>query len=186
MTNLIRELRDLIPIRPLRFAEALRVAEIQAAKMLLLCGVEEAPVRETIITELPKLQVERIYPLGASGFSQWAKGRWLIALNNGEPPTRQRFSLAHEFKHVLDHPFIKVLYPPEYGLSESQRREQACDHFAACLLMPRPWLKRAWGNGAQDVDRLAVLFDVSKSAMDRRLQQIGLTERRTTRHGAAA
>jgi Zn-dependent peptidase ImmA (M78 family) len=182
----IRELRDLVPIRRLRFAEALRVAELQAARLLALAEVHEPPVPEAIVAELPRIQVERVYPLGASGFTQWAKGRWLVALNAGEPPTRQRFSLAHEFKHVLDHPFIGLLYPAEQGLSTAQRAEQVCDHFAACLLMPRPWVKRAWGNGTQDVGRLAAQFDVSPEAMAVRLQRIGLVDRRSSRHRVAA
>lgn len=184
--GVIRELRDLVPIRHLNLAESLRVAELQAAKLLSLAGVEDGPVPESIITEVPKVQVERVYPLGASGFSQWAKGRWLIALNDGEPPTRQRFSLAHEFKHVLDHPFITLLYPAEWGLSADDRAEQVCDHFAACLLMPRAWVKRAWGNGVQEPARLAAQFDVSQEAMNRRLRSIGLIDRRSSRHRAAA
>lgn len=141
---------------------------------------------ESAITEQPRIQVERLaLPSGMAGFSQWAKGRWLIVLNASEPAVRQRFSMAHEYKHVLDSPFIGVLYPAQSGQSADERAEQICDHFAACLLMPRAWVKRAWVEGVQDTKRLAYRFDVSPQAMETRLRLMGLTERQRGRHWAA-
>ena len=55
-----------------------------------------------------------------------------------------------------------------------------CDYFAACLLMPRPWVKRLWAQGAQDAAVLAATFNVSPAAMNRRLQDLGLVEPRRT------
>jgi Zn-dependent peptidase ImmA (M78 family) len=176
MNSLITSLRDIMPIRPLSFAEALRTAELQASKLLELSGLSEPPFPEAVITGLPRVQVERIIPAPASGASQWSRGRWLILINGAETPGRQRFSLAHEFKHVLDNPFIDVLYPPSGGLSRHDRAEQVCDYFAGCLLMPRRWLKRSWTTGTQEPRTLARQFDVSKQAIQVRLLQIGMTE----------
>jgi len=54
------------------------------------------------------------------------------------------------------------------------RLEQACEYFAACLLMPRMWMKRAYFNeGIQDVPSLSRLFNVSWVAMRVRLEQLG-------------
>ena len=183
MTTL-HELRALTPVRPLRFAEALRIAELQAAKLVQLAGLADGPVPNSIISEQPRLQVERL-PLhrGCSGFSQWAKGRWVIVLNAHESPNRQRFSLAHEFKHVLDGPLAAALYPSDNNQPTDAAAEAICDHFAACLLMPRPWVKRAWGNGMQDPYVLARRFRVSPEAMHIRLDRLGLTNRRMNRHG---
>jgi len=98
--------------------------------------------------------------------------RWLILINRKDVAGRQRFSLCHEFKHVLDNPFADVLYA---GCIRGERRvEQICDYFAGCLLMPRPWLTQAWSSGGQDVGVLAKQFDVSRMAMRVRLLQIGL------------
>ena len=44
--------------RPLTVAEALRVAETQAAKLLRLSEVDEAPVPELVISSLPRVQVD--------------------------------------------------------------------------------------------------------------------------------
>ncbi len=174
--NTLTTLRDMMPIRPLSHIESLRVAELQAMKLLALSGVEDAPVPDTIITDLPRIQVERIIPSPVSGAAQWSKGRWLILLNGAEPKVRQRFSLIHEFKHVLDNPFVNVLYPSAGAMSEHARAEQVCDYFSGCVLMPRPCLKKAWTSGTQDPVRLAQQFDVSRAAMRVRLLQIGLAD----------
>lgn len=176
MGKVLSALRDVVPVRSLTVPEALRIAELQATKLLELSGITEPPVPEQIITELPRLQVERIKLVGLSGATQWSHGRWLIVINGGEIHTRQRFSLAHEFKHVIDNRFIAVLYPPAHGQSRRDREEQVCDFFAGCLLVPRMWLKRAWGNGQQDVRELAASFDVSQMAMRVRLMQTGLAD----------
>lgn len=108
--GVLTELRDFVPIRPLTRTEAYRIAEMQATRFLRLVGTEAAPVREEAISELPRIQVQRFSPLPVSGATQWSHGRWMILLNGAEPLVRQRFSLAHEFKHILDHRFIDILY----------------------------------------------------------------------------
>jgi len=176
VSGLIGQLRDIVPIRALTLAESFRIAELQAQKMLEHYELTEPPVPESVIAQIPRIQIERLVPSPVSGATQWSRGRWLILLSGTEPMSRQRFSLAHEFKHVLDHPFIHLLYPPYLGMSEHDRAEQVCDHFAGCLLMPRPWIKRAWGGGAQDLGALAQQFDVSRAAIQVRLRRIGLLE----------
>ena len=89
--------------------------------------------------------------LPVSGCTAWQAGRWLILINGSEPYGRQRFSLAHEFKHVIDHRFRDVLYVDRPRLSADVQAEQAADYFAACLLMPRAWMKRAWAEGLQSL-----------------------------------
>lgn len=54
--------------------------------------------------------------------------------------------------------------------------EQLCDYFAACLLMPRTWVKNAYAGGTQEIPKLARLFDVSEPAMRVRLTSIGLID----------
>jgi Zn-dependent peptidase ImmA (M78 family) len=112
--------------------------------------------------------------LPVSGCTSWQAGRWLIVLNGAEPYVRQRFSLAHEYKHTIDHRYRDVLYVDRPGLSAYAQAEQAADYFAACLLMPRRWLKQAWGDGIQRVSDLSWLFAVSLPAMGRRVADLGL------------
>lgn len=172
--GIITQLRDSVPIRPMTLPEALRIAELQATRLLELTGVTQPPVPEAIITELPRLQVERITFQGFSGAAEWSHGRWLILINGTDNTGRQRFSLMHEFKHVLDNPFIQVLYPDTAGTSSHERAEQVCEYFAGCVLVPRAWLKREWAAGLQDERALAERFGASRAAVRTRLLQTGL------------
>ncbi len=176
MPSLLFTLRHLMPPRPLTYAESLRVAELQATRLLKLAEIEGPPVPESLIAELPRIQIERLSPIPVSGSAHWAKGRWQIVLNGAEPLVRQRFSLIHEFKHVLDNPFISILYPGYGDVTKEDRAEQVADYFAGCVLIPRVWLKRDWGNRIQQLPVLARRYGVSQVAMRVRLMQTGLLE----------
>ncbi len=172
MLSTITRLRDLVPLRRLSTPEALRVAEDQANRLLHLSGITEPPLAEDVIAGMPHIQVERVVPARALAATQWSDGRWLIIINGALSQGRQRWSLAHEVKHILDHPFVTILYPR----GSTERAEQACDYFAACLLMPRRWLRRAWSQGTPDVRTLARLFGVTPAAVTARLLQVGLID----------
>lgn len=174
--GIVTTLRDCVPIRPLTREEALRIAELQAQRFHGLLGLTTPPMPAAAIAALPRIQVEHLSPIPVSGSTHWASGRWLIMLNAAESAARQRFSLAHEFKHVLDHRFIDVLYR---GVAAEDRQawiEQVCNYFAGCILMPRPWVKSVYCSGVQRLDQLAARFQVSQAAMQVRLSQIGLVD----------
>ncbi|MFN8103913.1 MAG: ImmA/IrrE family metallo-endopeptidase [Acidimicrobiia bacterium] len=184
--GIIASLRDMVPIRPLTRIEALSVTERQALRLLELTGVNAPPVPERVAGELPRVQVIRSARIGHSGASAWEQGRWRIVLNANDSRLRQRFSLFHELKHILDHPFARQLYGAVDGHERDDWIELVCDYFAGCVLMPRPWLKSAWTGGNQRLSTLARQFDVSQAAMHTRLHQTGLAvqERRCGRHGS--
>ena len=183
--SILQSLRALVPARALQHHEAQGIAERQATRLLAILDQHEPPVDVGLIAELPRIEVRVVAGrdlAGLSGMSQWLKehGRWLIAVNRDDSQTRRRFTLGHEFKHIIDNPYINVLYPKsEYAAASAEERaERMCDYFAACLLMPRVWVKRRWAQGVQDPARLAATFNVSPAAMDLRLQQLGLVELR--------
>src|SRR4051794_26579441 len=174
-------LRSKAPRRVLDPAEAAQIAEWQATALLELAGLSEPPTPASLISELPRVLVRTDVDLPVSGCTSWTAGRWLIVLNGAEPLVRQRFSLAHEFKHAIDHRYRDVLYVDRPKLTAYAQAEQAADYFAACLLMPRRWVKQAWADGHQRVSDLSELFEVSAPAMSRRLGHLGLwTEPCTT------
>lgn len=172
-TSVLATLRSLSPTRDhISFSDALRVAELQAARLLELNDVTTWPVPREIISELPKI---RILPsTGAAdgaNFWDWRSKQWVILLNRADSWRRQRFTLAHEYKHIIDHPNRRRLY---HGPRADQHAEQVADYFAGCLLVPRRLLKSAWGNGIQRQDDLARAFNVSEQAIRVRLHQTGL------------
>ena len=117
--------------------------------------------------------------LTGSGISVWSRGQWRVRVNGLEPFTRQRFSIAHEFKHVLDAAHEDVIYRhlPTGSRQRHTHIEAVCDAFAAALLMPKPLVKRYWYAGTRNVTVLAWRFQVSQQAMQIRLETLGLIER---------
>lgn len=173
--DIMATLRRLVPTRPLRMFEHLKLAEQQAAKLHNLLGQSAAPAGLGWLMELPNITVvlqPRWKMDGLSGMSTWTDDQWVIGVNKGNPHTRRRFTLCHELKHILDADRDKITYK---GLNPVQR-EQVADYFAACVLMPKVWLRRAWTSGIQDPEALAGLFVVSTQAMDKRLRYLGFVD----------
>jgi hypothetical protein len=171
--TLLAELRSIVPDRRLTYFESRFLAERQATLLLKRAGIADPAVPHSVVTNLPFLTVGARPLAKSSGGTKWVKPRWVIVLNSLEPRTRQRFSLGHELKHILDHGRVSTLYGT--GADErSARVERTCDYFAACLFMPRTWLKNAYASGIKDVFDLAELFEVSPQAMQVRLLQLGI------------
>jgi Zn-dependent peptidase ImmA (M78 family) len=178
--SVLTRLRALIPNRPVSFTEALRLAELQARRLLELHAVDEAPVPSEIVSELPRIRVRYSF-LPTSGLSYWDGQQWVICLNIREPIGRQRFTLLHEYKHVIDHGRTSNLYRGGARNTPERQAEHAADYFAGCVLMPKRLVKHAWSDGIQSIGELAAKFDVSEQAIEVGLVQLGLTEP-TQRH----
>lgn len=178
--GLLARLRSLVPKRALGWREAEQLAERQANWLRSQLGVLGPVLREEDIAALPFLTITRRETLPTSGLATKTDFGWVIMLKHDEPMVRQRFSLAHELKHVLDDELIDLaprgLYPSVGGYSRHERAERVCDRFAAALLMPRPLLRADWADGLQDIAKLAKRYDVSRAAMRVRLSQLGLLE----------
>jgi len=175
--SVLRTLRSLMPARVLSYAEALQRAELQAGRLLSLHGVRSPGVPIEIVTELPRIRVEQNYDLPVSASAHWDSGYWVISVNAGEFLLRQRFSVMHEFKHVLDHPTRHLIHGDSRArLTPDRMAEKVADYFAACVLMPKAWVKTAFcTDRVQGIEALADLFQVSPMAMSFRLTQLGLT-----------
>lgn len=174
--SVLAKLRALVPNRPLTPSETLRIAELQANHLLRHFQIETASVPEEIVSELPRIRVVRERGLPISGAAHWNGRHWVITVNADEPRSRQRFSVMHEFKHVLDHTTKHMLYQDRPLQTAAQQAERVADYFAACLLMPKRVVKRLWGQGNQNIVRLAETLSVSPRAVQFRLDQLGLTD----------
>ena len=175
----IARLRALVPRRPLGIREAEGVAERQANRLRAELQVLGPTITEDDLASLAWLTITRREGFPTSGMATKTNFGWIIVLNAEEAMVRQRFSLAHEIKHVLDDGLIDLaggLYPTTRGYSADERTERVCDRFAAALLMPKVLLRADWADGLQDIAKLARRYHVSRAAMTVRLSQLGLTE----------
>lgn len=189
MAELLRELRALAPNRPLTYGESLQLAHVQAARFRRWAGANEPEIN------LIGLVKQRLVPVnfvpshslnGESGMTTNAVGgKVQLFINENEPLVRQRFSLLHEWKHVLDFEHADVLHA-KLGRGNAKLQadmiEWICNEFAGHVLMPTALVKRTWF-ATQDLTLAANLFNVSTEAMATRLEKLGLIgERKPTPH----
>jgi Zn-dependent peptidase ImmA (M78 family) len=173
--SVLADLRSVIPRRAVAQHEALRIAELQANKLLDTLGQndpDEVPVE--LIASLPRIRIVLDRALPKSGSSYWNGQEWVIAVNPADSLMRQRFTIFHEYKHIVDHGFAQQLYRGRPTSTAATQAEQAADYFAGCVLASRRMLKRAWGEGIQRPAALAQLFGISELAVHVRLRQVGL------------
>jgi Zn-dependent peptidase ImmA (M78 family) len=173
--DLIDELRAMMPTRTLRTWEHLATAEHQAGRLhdkLKQTGPAADLGWVTQLETIKIVLVPRWKMEGLSGMTTWQDDHWLIGINRGNPHARRRFTLCHEFKHALDANRDRLTYK---GITTAQR-EYIADYFAACYLMPKLWVRRAWTSDIQDPEALAGLFGVSRQAMDKRLKYFGFVD----------
>lgn len=174
--SVLAMLRSLVPNRPLTPSETLRITELQAHHLLRHFRHQTTAVPDEIVSELPRIRVIREHGLPFSGAAYWNGRHWIITINGDEPAGRQRFSLMHEFKHVIDHTAKHLLYCDRPFQTAEEQAERVADYFAACLLMPKRVVTSLWYGGNQDTARLAELLGVSTRALRFRLDQLGMTE----------
>ena len=111
-----------------------------------------------------------------------------IVVNETHPPSRQRFTVAHELGHLLlhqpeDRVFFDrnvVLFRDSASSDGNQSQEVEANAFAAELLMPEDTLRSFLAGRPMDafdeagVRRLARTFGVSAQALTIRLTRLGL------------
>ena len=152
---------------------------------LLSEAQENVPVQVEQIPE--KLGIEyRLYPFrnGISGMLERLRTGFRITVNEFDPFTRRRFTVAHELGHYMLHGHLlkkvgdglddDALYRStevgKYHNTEiTQKQETEANRFAANLLMP---YERVWEQFREEnatPERLARLFQVSQRSMEIRL-----------------
>jgi len=116
----------------------------------------------------------------------------VMVVNAHHHPHRQRFTIAHEIGHHRLHDADAYLdgtatlrFRDGTSATGTDQEEREANGFAACLLMPAPWVHERFvqlltGRRALDEDdaivRLARQFDVSEQAMRFRLVNLGLLD----------
>jgi Zn-dependent peptidase ImmA (M78 family) len=112
----------------------------------------------------------------------------MIGVNSQEPPTRQRFTIAHELGHFLLHGKQKLYVDKGFRIhlrdqtssEATDRQEIEANQFAAELLMPEEMVRRMLGTQMIDIESDADLvewakrFEISTQALIFRLANLGI------------
>lgn len=125
-----------------------------------------------LATSLGVTEVRRI-TMEAWGFVERTDGKTVICLRDGTPPTRERFSLAHEIGHVIlqnilqpgiSHDFKK--FREQAKIAQRMDEERLADHIAASLLLPEWHIRPLLGDDPKiaNIHLAAVRSQASLSA----------------------
>ena len=165
--------------------------KLKAEELLAATSTFEAPVDVSRIAKHLNIEVRKEFFVGSlSGVLMRRSGDTVVAVNAGDPPKRQRFTMAHEIGHFalghkgdvfVDHTIMNRRDARSSAAIDSQEIE--ANAFAAELLMPtRMVLDKVNKILAADpeisqeeiVASLAQAFNVSEQAMNYRLINLGL------------
>lgn len=153
-----------------------RAVEVLAAIYLRRGDVRRVPVpSELVALADPQRRIElQPVPLKAHHGGLWLTGdEWLIQYNIRESLGANRYTIFHEAYHILCHrtdPAFRRI-----GQGHRPFDEVVADYFAACILMPKKWVREQWPR-VHSIPKMALIFRVSESAMRMRLTQLGLLE----------
>jgi predicted transcriptional regulator len=172
--RILNKLRDLMPENVLDNKAMNQSCEKQAFKLRKLLGIKTAKFPSDAINHLQMIDVRIDDNLPYSASARWADHKWIITLNGRESYLRQRFSLAHEIKHIIDHKNKYYLYMDHIGITHNRLAERQADYFAACLLMPKEHVMRLYKNGLTSPTELSKHFEVSPRAMHIRMHTLKL------------
>ncbi len=112
--------------------------------------------------------------LTEDGRTTWTRGRPSVELRADRPPTRTRFTLAHEIGHILVDSDESVAHRT-HGLAHDDI-EVLCDWIAASILMPREWVQPYADRDRYTLSRLRMVAHkagVSLSAAAVRIAEVG-------------
>jgi Zn-dependent peptidase ImmA (M78 family) len=141
--------------------------------LLSFFGVRAPPVDVTGIARQLGVVLHHVPNPGWFGAVSSTDDHAEIWISTNQSGVKQRFTLAHELGHLLQHPLAVAYRDLNYEPGTSSIEREA-NHFAACLLMPAWMMGAAMHSTGGSVHRMAHLFDVSESAMSFRLRNLGL------------
>jgi Zn-dependent peptidase ImmA (M78 family) len=114
---------------------------------------------------------------GHCGMSRWSarSPRASVGFVTGMAGDRQRFTLAHEFGHIMLHSRRRV--------SDPKLRQREADYFAGALLLPRLWAQEEIAESLtlRGYMGIKAKFGISIHAIIARAQRLGLITRNRER-----
>jgi len=162
-------------LRSLGCCTVIRLVEKLAQSVIKKRGVRCLPVPAAVVflaDEHHPVEV-RLIPLTAHHGAIWQlQEGWIIQLNENDTPARRRFTLFHEAFHVLAHRRGTPVFRRR-DCKTGSFNELLADYFAACILMPREWVKEKWAE-VKNLRSMAEIFDVEEPLMWIRLREMDL------------
>lgn len=149
----------------------------KAEDILTWCNAIVPPIDVDRIARDLHIHILRAPADGWSGAVESSEERAVIFVDKNDSLPRQRFTIAHELGHLLQHP-VGVFHRDQSGTPYTAEERQA-NAFAAALLMPFGVMEPFVEKYGPDAKTLADIFQVSERAMNVRLKAfLGLQDER--------
>jgi Zn-dependent peptidase ImmA (M78 family) len=162
-----------------------RIREIEGRALELLYKYESLRAPVDVVRLALRMGIRQVLlkafdtDTALAGMIRRQGGEGTIWVNMFDAPVRQRFTVAHEIGHwvlhlsgdgIWEEPAEAVAYRLSSPTFSGQEAE--ANRFAASLLMPAPLVNAFLEDGRSDPDDLAQVFDVSRQAMEIRLESL--------------
>jgi|TARA_R110002050_G_scaffold297886_1_gene460006 Zn-dependent peptidase ImmA (M78 family) len=151
-------------------ADVLRYAEKQ--------GIETDPLDVSQLTKALgiKMYFEPMKGEESGSLKKHKKtGEWHMTVNSLHHPHRQRFTIAHEIGHHVQHGAFKDEFIDTnfFRNGDSNKMEAEANSFAAELLMPKDKFDRFISDVSSKTEDIASHFQVSSMAVRIRAKELG-------------
>ncbi|MDJ0625752.1 MAG: ImmA/IrrE family metallo-endopeptidase [Candidatus Caenarcaniphilales bacterium] len=117
----------------------------------------------------PNLEHKELFQDVLGAYSRTGKA---IFIRDGQIPSREAFTIAHEIGHHILHEDIHFRTDNFNYIDEEIEKEQEANYFAASLLMPDCLVKKYKVDYGGDLEKISLIFGVSKQAMQIRLSNL--------------
>ncbi|WP_290705317.1 ImmA/IrrE family metallo-endopeptidase [Amphritea sp.] len=141
-------------------------------------GIVCAPLDVSELTKLLGIKM-RFEPMDGDESGSLKKEKktdeWIMTINSLHHPHRQRFTIAHELGHFIQHSVLSDSFEDAtfFRNGDMNRMETEANQFAAELLMPEDDFHSAISTGSQKVEDIAEFFHVSSMAVRIRAKSLG-------------
>jgi Zn-dependent peptidase ImmA (M78 family) len=124
-------------------------------------------IKETKLDEDVSGKIER----------NWFPDTYTISINSRHPPTRRRFTAAHEIAHFVLHRDLigdGIVDDALYRSKKGDAIERQANAYAATILMPAPLVIEKFRGGEKSIAGIASAFEVSPEVARIRMLELRL------------
>jgi Zn-dependent peptidase ImmA (M78 family) len=164
-------------LRMIKHCRIFKLVELLANKHLDLANITSSPVPESLIELIrqPNNIEVRLIPLTSYHGALWyLDDSWVIQLNSNDDYAVRRLTIFHEAFHVLAHSNSTPVFRKIHN-KKGAFNELLAEYFTYNILMPEKWVREKWAE-VQDIDIMAEIFEVPKSAMVTMLSSLQLID----------
>jgi len=164
-------------LRMLKHGRIFNLIELLAKRYLDLANITSPPVPEVLIEDIgqPNSVEVRLVPLASYHGALWyLDNGWVVQINSNDDYRVRRLTTFHEAFHIVAHSNSTPIFR-KINNKKGAFNELLAEYFTYNISMPETWVRNKWSQ-VNDIDKMAEIFEVPKSAMITTLSSLELIE----------